>query len=121
LFTNFLPLAYNEYSTFVKYHKYKSKLLIKDNLKHYGEIGIYHAARKYNGKSAFYQYAMTYIRCSLYKGLTKHYPISTIRHAEIKIKKKDTRYTYDDLGTNRFLKSNLETFFLKITLLYGKR
>ena len=98
LFAHYTPLVYRECQDFVSFHRFKTKLLDKSDLTHYGLIGLYHATRKYNGRSNFYKYARVYIRGSLYKGLTKHYPISKIppkKRKESKSKKFDS-YDNDD-------------------------
>ena len=108
LFVNYLPLAYKEHSKFVNFHKYKSRIIVKDDLKHYSVIGLYHATRKYNGRSNFYKYAQTYIKGSLYKGLTKHYPISKEKEKERRVRSRTVYNGFDSIEwtTNKYLGKN---------------
>ena len=97
IFFHYLPLAYGECASFIKFHRFKSKLVRKDDLAHYSIIGLYHATRKYDGYHGFTKFARLYIKGSLYKGLTKHYPISK-ENANERRKKQNTSYDgYDSI------------------------
>lgn len=119
VFKNYLPLAYSETTKFMKFHKYKTKLIIKDDLYFYSLIGLYHATRKYNGKSNFYKYAQTYIKGSIYDCLTINYPITKKTRNE---RRKKQNYVF---GYNEIFKDDKNYYlgkkdFIKNTNNYKK-
>jgi hypothetical protein len=119
VFKNYLPLAYSETMNFINFHKYKTKFIHNDDLYFYGLIGLYHATRKYNGKSNFYKYAQTYINGSLYKCLTVNYPLSKKTRNERR-KKQKYIFGYDEIfkDDNNYYLGKRD--FVKNTNIYKK-
>lgn len=123
LFMRHQPLIHRMGRDFVAYHKHKSKFIIYEDILQHGGSGLLHAIRNYNGRSSFYRYAQTYINGAMYKGLTIHYPITTLSAKERR-KKKQVNYTDFDtcrpldrhrniyLGKRSFIQSSYDSQYL---------
>lgn len=110
IFYHHIPLAKKRCNDFTTFHKYKTKFVQKDDLHFHSISGLYHAVRKYNGRNNFVKFAKIYIDGSLYKGLTKHYPITQITAKERSKHKGETSFkNFDsirDKTTNLYLGTN---------------
>ena len=101
LFRHHLPLAYRMFHDFVSLHQYKSRMVPHEDLKQASLMGLYHAIRKYDGKSNFNWFARIYIRGSLYNTLTKQFPISK-DSAKLRRSRRYVKHLpYDEIGSSR--------------------
>ena len=105
IFNHHIPLAKKLCRDFTCFHKYKTKLVQKDDLQFYSITGLYHATRKYNGRSNFVKFAKIYINGALYDGLTKHHPITKIKPRERAKHKGEPRF--DGFDSSRSQTMNL--------------
>lgn len=106
LYQRHTPLKMSIYNNFIAHHKYKCKLVHKDDLYQHACIGLLRATEKYNGNSAFYLYASTYVRGELYNGLTIHYPIDKKSKKERRQKPKPKPYNYETVGEQNEYRAN---------------
>ena len=67
-------------------HYYKCNRIPTPELLLYGDVGLFKAIRKYNGKSEFYKYAVIYIDGELKNAISDSYSLSIIPRAERKKK-----------------------------------
>lgn len=101
LFRHHLPLAYRMFHDFVSMHQYKSRMVPHEDLKMASVMGLYHAIRKYNGRSNFNKFACIYISGSLYNTLTKQYPISKDTPKRRRSRRYVKHVPYDEIGSTQ--------------------
>jgi RNA polymerase sigma factor (sigma-70 family) len=101
LFQHHLPLAYRMFHDFVSMHQYKSRMVPHKDLKMASVMGLYHAIRKYDGKSNFNKFACIYISGSLYNTLTKQYPISKDTPKHRRSRRYVKHVPYDEIGSTQ--------------------
>lgn len=68
-------------------HYYKCKRISTPELLLYGDVGLFKAIRKYNGKAEFHKYAEIYIDGELKNAISDSYSLSMIPRAERKKKR----------------------------------
>jgi len=68
-------------------HYYKCKRVSTPELLLYGDVGLFKAIRKYNGKAEFHKYAGIYIDGELKNAISDSYSLSIIPRAERKKKR----------------------------------
>lgn len=107
LFHHYVPLAYKKTTEFIKFHRFKTKQLQKDDLYAQSLIGLHHAVQNYHGFSNFYKYASIYINGALYNGLSIHSPISKIRSKRKRMKQS---YNKTAISFDEVYNTNVNTY-----------
>ena len=84
LFYRHLPLVNKKVNEFKRFHFKKCKHIDKNDMLVCSYKALLDCIKKYDGSFTFYNYADKYIKGSLYKVMTEHYPISKMNKVERK-------------------------------------
>ena len=104
LFTKYRTWTIHQAYVFKRYHRYKCRNIIIEDLILYSLEGLQIAVNKYDGSSYFHTYANKYILWQLYQGLTDLQPITilskSIRKRSLKT---ENRNQYKKLLNTQFI------------------